>query len=129
MARQKQDEYFKQLASKVDVLTTHSKMLEVQTTQKASFSSMLLDRLTGKLEPNPRERCNAMILGGGKQLKGPKWVTHNVSLYDKNDDIVNVEESIPSKEVIDDVLHKFDEVPKDPKITSPKPYTPPLPFP
>ena len=28
MAQQKQDEYIKQLASKVDVLTTHNKMLE-----------------------------------------------------------------------------------------------------
>ena len=28
MAQQKQDEYIKQLASKVDVLTTHSKILE-----------------------------------------------------------------------------------------------------
>jgi len=37
--------------------------------------------------------------------------------------------SLRSKEVIDDVVHKSDEVPKDPKITPPKPYTPPLPFP
>jgi len=28
MARQEQDEYIKQLASKVDVLTTHNRMLE-----------------------------------------------------------------------------------------------------
>ena len=28
MAEQKQDEYIKQLASKVDVVTTHNKMLE-----------------------------------------------------------------------------------------------------
>ena len=30
MAQQKQDEYIKQLASKVDVHTIHNKMLEVQ---------------------------------------------------------------------------------------------------
>jgi len=30
MAQQKQDEYIKQLASKVDVLTTHNRMLEAQ---------------------------------------------------------------------------------------------------
>jgi len=29
----------------------------------------------------------------------------------------------------DNVVHKSDEVPKDPKTISPKPYTPPLPFP
>ena len=37
MAQQKQDEYIKQLASKVDVLTTHNRMLEAQIAQKASF--------------------------------------------------------------------------------------------
>jgi len=37
MAQQKQDEYINQLASKVDVLTTHNKMLEAQISQKASF--------------------------------------------------------------------------------------------
>jgi len=37
--------------------------------------------------------------------------------------------SSPSNEVIDDVTHKLDEVPKDPKTISPKTYTPPLPFP
>jgi len=37
MAKQKQDEYIKQLASKVDVLTTHNKILEAQIVQQASF--------------------------------------------------------------------------------------------
>ena len=37
--------------------------------------------------------------------------------------------STPSKEVIDDVVHKSNKVSKDPKITPPKPYTPPLPLP
>jgi len=30
LAKQKQDEYIKQLASKVDVLTAHNKMLKAQ---------------------------------------------------------------------------------------------------
>jgi len=33
MAQQKQDEYIKQLASKVDVLTTHNKILEAKIGQ------------------------------------------------------------------------------------------------
>jgi len=72
-----------------------------------------------------------MTLRGGKQLEGPKGITNNESLNDQNEHIKNVkeEESTPSKEVIGDVVHKFDEVSKDPKIISPKPYTPPLPFP
>jgi len=39
MAQQKQDKYIKQLASKVDVLTTHDKILKAQIPQQASFSS------------------------------------------------------------------------------------------
>jgi len=52
-------------------------------------------------------------------------------LNNQNEHIKNVaeEESTPSKEVIGDVAHKFDEVSKDPKIISPKSCTPPLPFP
>jgi len=37
MVQQKQDEYTKQLASKVDVFTTHNRMLEVQIAQKLVF--------------------------------------------------------------------------------------------
>jgi len=33
LVKQKEDEYIKQLASKVDLLTTHSKMLETHITQ------------------------------------------------------------------------------------------------
>jgi len=58
----KQDEYIKQLASKVDLLTTHNRMLEAQIAQKVSFSSTFLDRLPNKLEPNPREYCNYVTL-------------------------------------------------------------------
>ena len=64
--QQKQDEHIKKLVSKVDVLTTHNKMLEAQIAQKASLSSIPLDGLPSKLELNPREQCNAMILKGGK---------------------------------------------------------------
>ena len=36
--------------------------------------------------------------------------------------------SSPSREMIDNVIHNSDEVRKDPKTISPKPYTPPLSF-
>ena len=70
MIQQKQDEYIKQLASKVDVLTTQNKILEVQITQQGSSSSTSLYKLPSKLEPNPREQCKAMILRGENNLKG-----------------------------------------------------------
>jgi len=106
-------------------------MLEAQITKQASFRSTPLDRLSSKAKPNPREQCNAMILRGGKELEGPKGVTNDESLHDKNEHIKNDEKemSSSSKEVIDDVAHESSEVSKDPKITRPNPYTPPLLFP
>jgi len=72
-----------------------------------------------------------MILRGGKQLEGPQGITNNAPLHDQNEHIENVEEeeSTTYKEVMGEAVHKSDEAPKDPKIISPKPYTPPLPFP
>jgi len=64
-AQQKQEEYIKQLASKVDVLTTHNKMLEVQIAQQACSSSTLPDRLLRKLESTTREHCNCVTLKEG----------------------------------------------------------------
>ena len=43
LVQQKQDEYIKQLASKVDVPTTHNKMLKVQIVQQATSSSIAVD--------------------------------------------------------------------------------------
>ena len=59
-----------------------------------------------------------MILRGWKQLEGPKEVINDESLHDKNEHVENVEKEVSTlpKEVIDDVVHKFDEAPKDPKI-------------
>jgi len=72
LAQQKQDEYIKQVASKVDLLTTHNKMLESQIAQQASSSSTPPGRLTNKLEQNPREQCNDIVLRSGTKLEGSK---------------------------------------------------------
>ena len=55
-----------------------------------------------------------------------------MNLYkNRNEHLENVEKEISplAKKMIDDVAHKPNEVPEDPKTISPKPYTPPLPFP
>ena len=62
MVQQKQDEYVKQLASKVNVLTTHNRTLEAQIAQKATFSSTPLDRLPSKPKPNPCEQFNCVTM-------------------------------------------------------------------
>jgi len=64
-AQQKQDEYIKQLASKVDTLSTDNKMLEAQMTLQASSSSRSLGRLLSKPETDPHEHCNCVILTSG----------------------------------------------------------------
>ena len=43
-------------------------MLEAPIAQQASALSIPPDRLPSKSEPNPRDKCNAMILRGGEQL-------------------------------------------------------------
>ena len=65
-----------------------------------------------------------------KTIRGLQEITNDKFLHDKNEHIENLEKemSSPSKKVIGDVVHKPDMVPKDPKIISLKPYTPPLPF-
>jgi len=72
LAQQKQDEYIKQVASQVDLLTTHNKMLETQIAQQASSSFTPPGRLLSKPEQNPRQQCNAIVLKSGTQLEGPK---------------------------------------------------------
>jgi len=54
LVQQKQDEYIMQLASKVDVLSTHNKILEAQIAQQANSSSTPPERLLNKHKPNPR---------------------------------------------------------------------------
>ena len=54
LAQQKQDGYLKQLGSKVDVLSTHNKMLEAQISQQVVPSSTPPGRLSSKHEPNRR---------------------------------------------------------------------------
>ena len=85
LAQQKQDEYIKQLASKVDLLTIHNKMLETQIAQQANSSTTPPGRLLSKPEQNPREQCNAIVLKSGTQLEGPKAVNDEVGSQKEQD--------------------------------------------
>jgi len=67
LGQQKQDEHIKQLASKVNMLTIHNKMFEVQTAQQASSSSTRLGRLPSKPESNRHEHCNCVTLKKGEE--------------------------------------------------------------
>ena len=126
LAQQKQDKYIKQLAHKVDVVTTHNKMLEAQIVQQGSYTSSPLGGLLSKPKLNPREQGNDMILRGVNKFQGPKGVD-DVNLHDEND-ILKKEVFSPSNDVHDTVVKDTNEVPMDPKHTFLKPYTQPLPF-
>jgi len=78
LAQQKQDKYIKHLASNVDLLTTHNKMLETQIAQQAISSITPPGRLPCKPELNPRKQCNAIVLRSGMQLEGPKGASEGV---------------------------------------------------
>jgi len=65
LAQQKQEECIRQLASKVDVLTTHNRILEAQIAQQASTSSTPTGKLLSKPESNPCEHFTCVILKEG----------------------------------------------------------------
>ena len=68
LVQQKSDEYIKQLASTVDVLTTHNMMLEAEITQQAISSSTPPGRLPSKPERNPYAQCNYVTSKEGYQI-------------------------------------------------------------
>ena len=117
LAQQKQDEYIKQLASKVDLLTTHNKMLESQIPQQANSSTTSPSRLPRKPKPNPRDQCNV-------QLEGPRCATVGVESQKEHDKGVT---SLPSENEPQD--QRESERPKELKTLSVKPYMSPFPFP
>ena len=112
---------------KVDVLTTHNKVLETQIAQQATSSSTPLGKFPSKNEVSPGEQYNAMILRGGKQLEGPKGIRQNKHSHYGKDEVIKKEVPTSSNEDIgDDTSNK---IPDDSKKISPKPYVPPSPFP
>jgi len=124
LPQQKQDKYIKQLASKVNLLTTHNKILQSQIAQQASSSTTPPGRLPNKPESNPREQCNAIVLRSGTQLEGPNGVKVDVKSQDEYDKGVaplpNENEHQEKSEI---------EPSKESNSLSPRPYIPLLPFP
>jgi len=121
LAQQKQDEYIKQLAYKVDLLTTHKKMLETDIAHQAGSSSTPPG---SKPEQNPREQCNAIVIRSGTKLERPKGTSVDVeSEKDKDKGAITLphESELEKKREV--------EKEKETKSLPPKPYMPPLPFP
>jgi len=124
LAQQKQDEYIKQLASKVDLLTTHNKMLETQIAHQAGSSSTPPGRLPSKPEQNPTEQCNAIVLRSDTKLEGPKGTSVEVESEKEKD---KGKTPLPHESELEKKRENENE--QESKTLPPKPYSPPLPFP
>ena len=90
MAQQKQDDYVKQLASKINVLTTHNRMLEAQIAQKAALSFVPPYRLPSKSEPNPHDYCNCVTMKENEEdltdsEEEPKEEGREITMADSKD--------------------------------------------
>jgi len=99
-------------------------MLETQIAQQASSSITPPRRLPSKLEQNPREQCNAIVLRSGKQLEGPRGISVEVGSQEGQEKGVASlpNESEPQKK-------RENEKQKESQTLPPKPYMAPLPFP
>ncbi|XP_020254122.1 uncharacterized protein LOC109831194 [Asparagus officinalis] len=111
----------KNLASKVDSLATHNKMLENQVTQLAqqfNSSSRSLGMFPEQPETNPKESINAITLRSGKELETPMMRSDHRDVGDESEKLVTSE-----KEHIGEKGEKVE------RYVAPAPYKPPLPFP
>ncbi|XP_020258488.1 uncharacterized protein LOC109834881 [Asparagus officinalis] len=109
------------LASKVESLATHNKMLENQVTQLAqqfNSSSRPSGMFPGQPETNPKESINAITLRSGKELETPMMRSDHRDVIDESEKLVTSEK--------DHIGEKGENVER---YVAPAPYKPPLPFP
>ncbi|KAJ9174043.1 hypothetical protein P3X46_017115 [Hevea brasiliensis] len=135
VSHQSQQDVISQLASKVDQMATHNKMLENQIAQQASS---LNNKAFGKLPSQPensREHCKAITLRNGKILEsGDKKIEEKIE-EEKNregDEQTEVEVRIEAKKEIlveEKESKERESKEEEPNYVAPKAYTPPLPFP
>ncbi|XP_020243612.1 uncharacterized protein LOC109821792 isoform X2 [Asparagus officinalis] len=102
--QQTTNEVVKQLASKMDSLATHNKMLETQIiklAQNASSSARPSGMLPGQPETNPRSHVNAITFRSRKQYEGPKMKENDgVDSHheEKNKNVIDVDNETQTQE-------------------------------
>ncbi|KAJ9180939.1 hypothetical protein P3X46_009123 [Hevea brasiliensis] len=127
VSHQSQQEMISQLASKVDQMATHNKMLENQIAQQASSSnSKAFGKLPSQPE-NPREQCNAVTLRSGKVMGEEHEI--EVKLKEKKDECESESTSTKAKASKEANEEKEDKKKIEEKYVPSAPYKPPLPFP
>ncbi|KAJ9177189.1 hypothetical protein P3X46_012429 [Hevea brasiliensis] len=127
VSHQSQQDMISQLASKVDQMATHNKMLENQIAQQASSSnSKAFGKLPSQPE-NPREQCNAVTLKSGKVMGKEHKI--EVKLKEKKDKCESESTSTKAKASEEANEEKEDKKKIEEKYVPLAPYKPPLPFP
>ncbi|KAI5438249.1 hypothetical protein KIW84_024119 [Lathyrus oleraceus] len=118
------NEQIKQLASKVDALATHNKMLETQISQVAQQQAPTAaptGTFPGQPQPNPKSHAHAIILRSRTEVEGPS----DPRIENQNSKKSTEEESKPkekeecNKEIVE----------KEEPYVPPPPYKPPIPYP
>ncbi|CAJ2644607.1 uncharacterized protein LOC123896171 [Trifolium pratense] len=123
-------EQIKQLTSRLDVLTTHNKMLETQIAQVAqqqASTSAPAGIFPGQPQPNPRGHVNAVILRSGTQYDGPADPRTKNPAMQPNSDKTTEKESEPNEEGKEESGEETVE--KKRPYAPPPPYKPPIPYP
>ncbi|CAJ2646738.1 unnamed protein product [Trifolium pratense] len=96
------NEQIKQLTSRLELLTTHNKMLETQIAQVAqqqASTSAPAGIFPGQPQPNPRGHVNAVILRSGTQYDGPADPrTKNPTMQPNSDKTIEKESEPKEKE-------------------------------
>ncbi|CAJ2652576.1 unnamed protein product [Trifolium pratense] len=93
------NELIKQLANKIDSISTHNKMLETQISQVAqqqAATAALAGTLLGQLQPNPKGHVNAITLRSGRELEDP--VAKRVRARDLEKNVEKDSESVTDKD-------------------------------
>ncbi|CAJ2652135.1 unnamed protein product [Trifolium pratense] len=122
------NEQIKQLTSRLELLTTHNKMLETQIAQVAqqqASTSAPAGIFPGQPQPNPRGHVNAVILRSGTQYDGPADPRTKNPAMQPNSDKTTEKESEPKEK--EDSGEETQE--KEKPYVPPPPYKPPIPHP
>ncbi|KAI5396354.1 hypothetical protein KIW84_062526 [Lathyrus oleraceus] len=122
-------EQLKQLASKVDALATHNKMLETQISQVAQHQASTTSptrTFPGQPQPNSKGHANVVILRSGKEVDRPVDPRlQNPAMYQKPDKTSTEQVNEPKE--IEDNTQEAEE--KEKPHVPPPPYKPLIMYP
>ncbi|XP_058746214.1 uncharacterized protein LOC131619091 [Vicia villosa] len=127
-------ELVKQLATKVDALATHNKMLETQISQVAqqqATTAAPAGVFPGQPQPNPKGHANALTLQSGTEYDGPidPRIQNKPMSQQKDKETDEAQSNDEVDKPTEPETIARDEAEKAKPYVPPPPYKPPIPFP